>query len=53
MRGASPPLGYYPNSKKCWLVVKPEKEGQAKEMFPGTGINITNEERKHLVAALG
>ena len=27
LREAGPPLGYYPNSKKCWLVVKPEKEG--------------------------
>ena len=47
------PLGYYPNPKKCWLVVKPEKEGRAKEMFAGTGINITTEGRKHLGAALG
>jgi len=53
MRGAGPLLGYYPNYKKCWLVVKLEKEGHAKEMFAGTGINITIEERKHLVAALG
>ena len=27
LREAGPPLGYYPNSKKCLLVVKPEKEG--------------------------
>ena len=27
LREAGLPLGYYPNSKKCWLVVKPEKEG--------------------------
>ena len=40
MREAGPPLGYYPNSKKCWLVVKPEKEGLAKEMIAETGINI-------------
>ena len=53
MREAGPPLGYYPNSKKSWLVVKPEKEGSAKEMFVGTGINITTEGRKHLGAALG
>ena len=38
---AGPPLGCYLNSMKCWLVVKPEKEGCAKEMFAGTGINIT------------
>ena len=50
---AGPPLGYYPNSKKCWLVVKPGKEGRAKEMFAGTGINITTGGRKHLGAALG
>ena len=24
LREAGPPLGYYPNSKKCWLVVKPD-----------------------------
>ena len=48
LRGAGPPLGYYPNPKKCWLVVKPEKEGRAKEMIAGTGINITTEGRKHL-----
>ena len=53
LREADPPLGYYPNSKKCWLVVKPKKEGRAKEMFAGTGINITTEGRKHLGAALG
>ena len=37
----------------CWLVAKLEKEGRAKEMFAGTGINITTEGRKHLGAALG
>ena len=51
MTEVGPPLGYYPNSKKRWLVVKPEKEGRAKEMFAGTGINITTE--GHLGAALG
>ena len=53
LRGAGPPLGYYPNPKKCWLAVKPEKESRAKEMFAGTGINITTKGRKHLGAALG
>ena len=51
MREAGPPLGYYPNAKKCWLVVKPKEESRAKEMFTGTGINT--EGRKHLGAALG
>lgn len=47
LREADPTLGYYPNSKKCWPVVKPEKEGRTKEMFGGTGLNITTEGRKH------
>ena len=50
---AGPALGYYPNAKKCWLVVKPEKLKEANDVFAGTGINITTEGRKHLGAALG
>ena len=50
---AGPALGYYPNAKKCWLVVKPEKLDDAKDVFAGTGISITTEGRKHLGAALG
>lgn len=46
-------FGYYPNAKKCWLVVKPEKLNKANDVFAGTGINITTEGRKHLGAALG
>ena len=46
-------LGYYSNAKKCWLVVKPEKLDNAKDVFAGTGINITTEGRKHLGVALG
>ena len=51
--GAGPALGYYPNAKKCWLVVKPEKVKEASDVFAGTGISITTEGRKHLGAALG
>ena len=50
---AGPALGYYPNAKKCWLVVKPEKLKEANDVFAGTGIKITTEGRKHLGAALG
>ena len=50
---AGPAIGYYPNAKKCWLVVKPEKLKEANDVFAGTGINITTEGRKHLGAALG
>ena len=42
---SGPPLGYFSNSQKCWLIVKPEKERPAKEIF--------SEGRKHLGAALG
>ena len=50
---AGPALGYYPNAKKRWLVVKSEKLKEANDVFAGTGINITTEGRKHLNAALG
>ena len=50
---AGPALGYYPNAKKCWLVVKSEKLKEANDVFAGTGINITTEGRKHLGAVLG
>ena len=48
-----PPLGYFPNPQKCWLIVKPKKERPAKEIFSETTINITTEGHKHLGAALG
>ena len=50
---SGPPLGYFPNPQKCWLIVKHEKERLAKEIFSETTINITTEGRKHLGAALG
>ena len=50
---SGPPLGYFPNPQKCWLIVKPEKERPAKEIFNETTINITTEGRKHLGTALG
>ena len=50
---SSPPLGYFTNPPKCWLIVKPEKEQAAKEIFSETAIDITTEGRKHLGAALG
>ena len=43
---SGPPLGYFPNPQKCWLIVKPEKERPAKEIFSETTINITTEGRK-------
>ena len=45
--------GIFSKPQKCWLIVKPEKERPAKEIFSETTINITTEGRKHQGAALG
>ena len=50
---AGPDLGYYPNTGKCLLVTKPDKEESARSIIEETAINITTEGRKHLGAALG
>ena len=50
MVGRARSLDIIPKPEKCCPVVKPEMEGCAKEMFAGTGINITTEGRKHLGA---
>ena len=50
---SGPPLGHFPNLQKCWLIVKPEKERPAKEIFSEPTINITTEGRKQLGADLG
>ena len=41
-------FGYYPNDKKCWIIVKPDKEECAKEVVKETDIKITVEGKKHL-----
>ena len=53
LSSGGPALGYLPNSKKCWLITKPEKEEEARAVFGATAINITTERYKHLGAALG
>ena len=50
---AGPGLGYFPNAKKCWLIVKPCREEGARGLFAGTAINVTTGEQKHLGALLG
>ena len=50
---SGPPMGYFPNAKKCWLIIKPEREQAAREVFRDTAINVTTEGHKHLGAALG
>ena len=36
------PLGYFPNAKKCWLIIKPERE-----VFRDTAINVTIEGHRY------
>jgi hypothetical protein len=48
-----PKIGYYAKISKSWLIVKPEFEAEAQEIFAGSGINITTEGRRHLGAVLG
>ena len=46
-------MGYFPNAKKCWLIINPEREEAAREVFRDTAFNVTIESHKHLGAALG
>ena len=43
-----PCLGYYPRADKSWLIVKPNLEQEAKEIFAGTDVRITIEGHKYL-----
>ena len=46
-------MGYFPNAKKCWLIIKPEREQAASEVFGDTAIYVTTEGHKHLGSVLG
>ena len=50
-----PSLGYFLNAKKCWLIVKPEKEEAeaTRDLFGQTSINISTQGQMHLRAVLG
>ena len=48
-----PKFGYYPNGSKTHLVVKPEHEETARQLFTDTDVNISIEGKRHLGAALG
>jgi hypothetical protein len=48
-----PLYGYFPQPKKCVLIVKAEKESLARETFQDTGVEITTIGKRHLGAALG
>ena len=46
-------FGYYPEPKKCWLIVKPRFLEKAKQKFADIKINITTEGKRHLGASIG
>ena len=50
-----PDSGFFPNDKKCWIIVKPEKKEGVKEAFKEMDINITvdyNTRNEHLLSTL-
>ena len=48
-----PDFGYFPTDKKCWIIAKPAKEENVREVFKETSINVTVQGQKHLGAAIG
>ena len=48
-----PDYGYHPNPLKTNVVVREESATNAKEVFKGTNISITEQGKRHLGAALG
>ena len=48
-----PAFGYYPKPSKSWLVVKESELERAKQIFAGTGVNITEEGQKYLGGYVG
>ena len=46
-----PILGYFPNAKKTWLIVKPEHASRASHLFPD--INVTSEGHPYLGSFIG
>ena len=48
-----PSFGHHANPAKTWLIIKAEHLSSAIELFQGTGVNITTDEKRHLGATLG
>ena len=48
-----PVFGYLPNPSKTWLVTKQRHFDKASLMFSGSGVNVTQEGRPYLGAAIG
>jgi hypothetical protein len=61
LKNLGPRFGYYPKASKTWLIVKPEHETRAMELFPDLtsskeGVitsNITSRGRKYLGSFIG
>ena len=50
---SGPQYGYFPLPKKTILIVKPEFEQQAREVFSNTEVKITTEGERHMGAVIG
>ena len=48
-----PFIGYYAKPSKSWLIVKPQFLEHAKQVFTGTGLQITTEGQRQLGAVIG
>ena len=53
IQSEGPKYGYFPNSLKTHLIVKPDFESTAKSIFKGTAVNITSNGHRHLGAVIG
>ncbi len=53
IQSEGPKYGYFPNSLKTHLIVKPDFESTAKSIFEGTAVNITSNGHRHLGAVIG
>ena len=38
-----PSYGYFPKPSKCWLITKPHKLNEARQIFSNCGVNITDQ----------
>ena len=47
-----PLFGYHPEPSKCWVIVKPSRKDIALKTFGNTGINITEDGKRHLEAVI-
>ena len=53
LQAIGPEYGFHANGKKTWLVAKPGRLADARDLFGDTAVNITSEGRPYLGAPLG